>query len=330
MSPAKFDDPRPSEGIPEGIDRVPVIPLSSAVLFPGSVLSLQVSTGRNLEALRALPDGETLVGAFVQLRGDRDLPQPDDLCRIGVLAAIVQKLPLAPDRVQLFLQGKVRIRADEFFHSGSRLDARIWAVPHVQPPDDEAATRLVEKAGYLFEKLVESDERYGAELVGVIRSNLASGAEAVADLLATFVQANVDDKQKLLEALDPLDRLEKIIRLMQKDLSRASIDRDVERQTHLSINRRERERYLREQLRVIQDELGETPVDNEVDSYVERIDKLPLEDDHRLQLRREIQRLSMLSPGSSDYAVIRGHLDTILQMPWTDATEDRLDVERAA
>ncbi|MGK2856709.1 MAG: endopeptidase La [Thermoanaerobaculia bacterium] len=329
MSPTKPDELRPAEGIPEGIERVPVIPLSSAVLFPGSVLSLQVSSGKSLEALRSLSEGESLVGAFVQLRGDHDAPRPGDLCRVGVLASVVQKLPIAPDRVQLFLQGKARIRADEFLQNGTLLEARVWVAPRVEPLDPETATRLVEKAGYLFEKLVESDERYGAELVGVIRSNLSSGAETVADLLSTFVQANVDDKQSLLEALDPLERLEKVIRLMQKDLSRASIDRDVERQTQLSINRRERERYLREQLRVIQDELGDTPADNEVDSYVERIDKLPLDDDHRLQLRREIQRLSLLSPGSSDYAVIRGHLDTVLQMPWTEATEDRLDIERA-
>ncbi|MCM2315675.1 MAG: endopeptidase La [Thermoanaerobaculia bacterium] len=330
MSPTKSDDLRPPEGIPEGLDRVPVIPLSSAVLFPGSVLSLQVATSKSLEALRSLAEGETLVGAFVQSRGDNDAPRPGDLCRTGVLATVVQKLAIAPGRVQLFLQGRARIRADEFIQAGPLLEARVWLAPRVEPPDAETATRLVEKAGYLFEKLVESDARYGSELVGVIRSNLASGAEIVADLLSTSIHANVEEKQSLLEALDPLERLEKVIRLMQKDLSRAVIDRDVERQTQLSINRRERERYLREQLRVIQDELGDTPLENEVDSYVERIDKLPLEDDQRLQLRREIQRLSLLSPGSSDYAVIRGHLDTVLQMPWTESTEDQLDVERAA
>jgi ATP-dependent Lon protease len=329
--PPMPDASRPFEGNSQQTDRVPVVFLGASVLFPGGVLTLQVASEQSVETLRNLRDGESRVGVFFQSSGNHDAALTEDLCRVGVLALVVQKLVISPDRCQLVLRGGGRIRAEEFFSSSDRgIEASVRMLPPIGTGDADAAARLVEKAGYYFERLVDSDERYGSDLVGIVRSNLTQGPDEFADLLASMLHLAAEEKQSLLETFDPIERLERIIRYVQKDVGRASIDRDVERQTQLSFNRRERERYLREQLRVIQDELGDTPIENEVDSYIDRLDALPLEDEHRMQLRREIQRLSLLSPGSSDYAVIRTHLDTVLQLPWSTRTEDRLDVELAA
>ncbi|MBI2215183.1 MAG: endopeptidase La [Acidobacteria bacterium] len=329
MTPT-LDALRPYEGDLHDLERVPVVPLASSVLFPGALLSIQISSEQGVANLRHLRDGEAHVGAFLQEGGNRDLASPEDLSRVGVLALVVQQLVIAHDRCQLVLRGGVRLQAEEFFSAGPMLEARVRPLPSIASSDADSATRLVEKAGYVFEKLVDGDERYGSDLVGVVRSSLETGVDAFADLLASVIHLSTEEKQSLLETLDPIERLERIVKFMQKDVGRAAIDRDLARQTQLSINRRERERYLREQLRVIQDELGDSPIENEVDSYLERLDGLPLDDDYRTQLRREVQRLSLLSPGSSDYAVIRTHLDTVLQLPWSELTEDRVDVELAA
>jgi ATP-dependent Lon protease len=117
---------------------------------------------------------------------------------------------------------------------------------------------------------------------------------------------------------------------IQRDLGRATVDRELQRQIQTSIDRRDRESYLREQLRIIQDELGETnPAEREADTYRDRVEALPLIEDHKQSLRREVTRMGQLSQSSSDYAVIKGHLDTVLQMPWDKKTEDRLDLVRA-
>ena len=130
--------------------------------------------------------------------------------------------------------------------------------------------------------------------------------------------------------MNPIERIELLIDYIQRDLGKATVDRELQRQIQTSIDRRERENYLREQLRVIQDELGDTNgAEREADTYRDRVEALPLAEEHKLQLRREVNRLAQLSPSSSDYAVIKGHLDTVFQVPWTEKTEDRLDLAKA-
>src|SRR5437879_4438775 len=160
--------------------------------------------------------------------------------------------------------------------------------------------------------------------------NVSEGPDAFADLLSSFVNSPLEEKQLLLETVNPIERIELLVDWIQRDLGKATVDRELQRQIQTSIDRRERENYLREQLRVIQDELGDAnPGEHEADTYRERVEALPLTDDYKLQLRREVNRLSQLSPSSSDYSVLRGHLDTILQVPWKEKTEDRLDLKKA-
>src|SRR5512140_3328591 len=109
----------------EWLSMVPVFPLVSAVLLPGHVLSLQVTIDRSVEMLRTLPADQPLIGAFFQSRGNRDDPRPEDLARVGVLALVVQKLPVAEGRFQLFLQGRQRIRAEEFVRGEHCIEARV-------------------------------------------------------------------------------------------------------------------------------------------------------------------------------------------------------------
>jgi len=189
---------------------------------------------------------------------------------------------------------------------------------------------LVNKALSLFEKLVESDSKYSNELLNILRMNVPEGADTFADLLASFVNLPLEEKQLLLETVNPVERIELLIEYIQRDLGKATVDRELQKQIQTSINRRERESYLREQIRVIQDELGDTnAAEREADTYRERIETLPLAEEHKIQLRREVNRLGQLSASSSDYAVIKGHLDTVFQVPWVEKTEDQLDLKKA-
>jgi ATP-dependent Lon protease len=190
--------------------------------------------------------------------------------------------------------------------------------------------QLMNRALSLFEKLVESDSKYSKELLNILQMNLVEGPDTFADLLSGFVNFPLEEKQLLLETVNPIERIELLVEYIQRDLGRATVDRELQRQIQTSIDRRERESYLREQLRIIQDELGESNAsEREADTYRDRIEALPLAEDHKQQLRREVTRMGQLSPSSSDYAVIRGHLDTILQLPWEQHTDDQLDLVKA-
>jgi ATP-dependent Lon protease len=325
----------PTSNVSEWIDleipnRLPIIPLVSSVLFPGGVLSLQVGIDRNVRLLKSLPEDQNLIAAFCQKTGDKENPRPEDLSQIGVLAAIVQRLPLSADRYQLFLQGRQRVELTQILQSEPYFEGMLREVAPRPIPKTLKTEHLMNKAMSLFEKLVESDSKYSNELLNILRMNVSEGPDIFADLLSSFVNFPLEEKQLLLETVNPIERIELLVDWIQRDLGKATVDRELQRQIQTSIDRRERDNYLREQLRVIQDELGDTnPGEREADTYRERIEALPITEDYKLQLRREVTRLSQLSPSSSDYAVLRGHLDTVLQVPWTEKTEDRLDLQKA-
>ncbi len=323
--------PSPTEWIDQEVpNRLPIIPLVSSVLFPGGVLSLQVGIDRNVRLLKSLPDDQNLIAAFCQKSGDKENPRPEDLSQIGVLAAIVQRLPLSADRYQLFLQGRHRVELVQMLQSEPYFEGMLREVAPRPVPKTAKIEHLMNKAMSLFEKLVESDSKYSNELLNILRMNITEGPDTFADLMSSFVNFPLEEKQLLLETVNPVVRIELLVDWIQRDLGKATVDRELQRQIQTSIDRRERENYLREQLRVIQDELGDSnPGEREADNYRERIEALPLTEEYKTQLRREVNRLSQLSPSSSDYAVLRGHLDTVLQVPWTEKTEDRLDLQKA-
>jgi ATP-dependent Lon protease len=310
--------------------RLPIIPLVSSVLFPGGVLSLQVGIDRNVRLLKSLPDDQNLIAAFCQKSGDKENPRQEDLSQIGVLAAIVQRLPLSSDRYQLFLQGRQRVELVQIVQSEPYFIGQLRELAPRTIPKSVKTDHLMNKAMSLFEKLVESDAKYSNELLNILRMNVTEGPDVFADLLSSFVNFPLEEKQLLLETVNPIERIELLVDYIQRDLGKATVDRELQRQIQTSIDRRERENYLREQLRVIQDELGDTnPAEREADTYRERIEALPLAEDLKGQLRREVTRLTQLSPSSSDYAVIKGHLDTLFQVPWTEHTTDQLDLKKA-
>src|SRR5437867_789863 len=311
-------------------NRLPIIPLVSSVLFPGGVLSLQVGIDRNVRLLKSLPEDQNLIAAFCQKSGDKENPLPEDLSQIGVLAAIVQRLPLSSDRYQLFLQGRQRVELVQILQKDPYFEGMLREVAPRPIPKSVKVDNLMNKAMSLFEKLVESDSKYSNELLNILRMNMAEGPDTFADLLSSFVNFPLEEKQLLLETVHPIERLEMLIDWIQRDLGKATFDKELQRQIQSSIDRRERENYLREQLRVIQDELGDSnAADREADTYRDRVETLPIGDEHKQTLRREVNRLSQLSPSSSDYSVIKGHLDTIFQIPWGEKTEDQLDLIKA-
>jgi len=310
--------------------RLPIIPLVSSVLFPGGVLSLQVGIDRNVRLLKSLPDDQNLIAAFCQKTGDKENPRAEDLSQIGVLAAIVQRLPLSSDRYQLFLQGRQRVELVQMLQNEPYFEAQLREVAPRPIPKGVKTDSLMNKAMTLFEKLVESDSKYSNELLNILRMNVSEGPDTFADLLSSFVNFPLEEKQLLLETVNPIERIELLIDWINRDLGRATVDRELQRQIQTSIDRRDRENYLREQLRIIQDELGETnAAEREADTYRDRIETLPIIEDHKTTLRREVTRMGQLSQSSSDYAVLKGHLDTVLQVPWTQHTEDRLDLQKA-
>src|SRR6266852_3268040 len=181
MAQSKSGKPPGPGNVSEWIDlevpnRLPIIPLVSSVLFPGGVLSLQVGIDRNVRLLKSLPEDQNLIAAFCQKSGDKENQRPEDLSQIGVLAAIVQRLQSEP-----YFEGKLREIAPRPI------------------PKTAKSEHLMNKAMSLFEKLVESDPKYSNELLNILRMNITEGPDTFADLMSSFVNFPLEEKQLLLE-----------------------------------------------------------------------------------------------------------------------------------
>ncbi|MBW3565932.1 MAG: endopeptidase La [Acidobacteria bacterium] len=308
--------------------RLPALPLISTVLFPGGVVSLTVAIPRNVELIRSLSEEPAFIAVFPQKTGDREEPTAEDLSRIGVLATVVQKLPLAEDRYQVFLQGRQRIERVEVTRTEPHFEVELRDVPPLKSHLAEAKN-LMERSMLLFARLAETDSRYNQELLEVLQSNMAEGPDLYADLLATLVpELPLEFRQELLEAVNPADRIQRLLARMEEDYAHAQTDQELQKKVNLSFRRHERESYLREQMKAIQAELGETSV-AEADEYARKIENLGLPEESEDSLLREVARLRILSPASSDYAVIRGHLDLVMEMPWGNSTPTGIDLEEA-
>ena len=216
MAQAKGKVPAPNITVPDWVDlevpnRLPIIPLVSSVLFPGGVLSLQVGIDRNVRLLKNLPDDQNLIAAFCQKSGDKENPRPEDLSQIGVLAAIVQRLPLSSDRYQLFLQGRQRVELVQMLQNEPYFEGRLRELAPRPIPKSVKTEALMTKAMSLFEKLVESDSKYSNELLNILRMNITEGPDTFADLLSSFVNFPLEEKQLLLETVNPIERIELLV-----------------------------------------------------------------------------------------------------------------------
>ncbi len=198
--------------------RLPVIPLVSSVLFPGGVLSLQVGIERNVRLLRALPEDQNLVAAVLPdpwRQGESAPRGPFPRRRPGGHRTAASPVP---DRYQLFLQGRQRIEIVQILQVEPYFEAKLREIPPISVNRTGRIADLMTKAMSLFEKLVESDTRYSGELLNILQMNMQEGPDLFADLIATFLNLPLEEKQRLLETVDPIERLEKLIDFIQRDL----------------------------------------------------------------------------------------------------------------
>src|SRR5260221_8710655 len=177
---------------------------------------MQVGIDRNVRLLKSLPDEQNLIAAFCQKGGDKENPRAEDLAQIGVLAAIVQRLPLSSDRYQLFLQGRQRVELVQMVQSEPYFIGQLREIAPRAIPKSVKTDQLMNKAMSLFEKLVESDAKYSGELLNILRMNMNEGPDVFADLLSSFVNFPLEEKQLLLEPLNPVERIEFLIHSIQR------------------------------------------------------------------------------------------------------------------
>ena len=319
---------------PELPATLPILVLRSAVLFPYGVIGLQVATDRSLRLVEALPQstgaaGTGLVAIFSARSGEAEPACLDEFAKVGVVAEVVQILRLGQDRQQLFLHGLQRVSLAGLEQTEPFFVGRIKRLrPRRLPPAFQTDV-LIGKALTAFESLADTDDRYSHETAELLRMNADQGADLFSDLLATYLNVPVEEKQRLVETVNAGERLQLLVELVEQELARVAVDRDIQTKVRTEIDDKKREYLLREQLRIIRRTLGEDRgPDREAEQFRERIGHLPVDDESKRVLRLELDRLAVLSEQSAEYPVLHSWFETVFGLPWKERSKDSLSLAK--
>ena len=306
---------------------LPVLPLKETVVFPHSGAPLAIGQERSITLVDDVVAGDRLL-ALVTVR-DPEVQHPGlvDLHTVGT-AAVVQKLVKVPDgTLRLLVQGLERIRV------GAPVQEEPYLVAAVEPAPDvvvesrelEALTRNVQS---LFGRIIGLAPYLPEELQLAVGNSDDPGA--LCDLVASSLRLKTEEKQELLELMDVGARLRRTARVLNRELEVLELGTKIQSQVESELEQGQREFYLRQQLKAIQEELGDDPEHAEVDELRERLAGVELPEAARKGADRELRRLERLPAAAAEYGVIRTYLEWIVELPWDRTTEDRLDLARPA
>jgi ATP-dependent Lon protease len=307
---------------------LPVLPLRGTVIFPG--LTAPIAAGRpgTLRAIEAALKGDRLVFAVAQ-RDNTDEPTPDILYSMGVIARIGQ-IQRGLGGVQLLLQGEQRATALQYSTSEGYMTAVVMAVEEMTPLNDhDPAFEALHKE--IRERAAELGERRGLpeEVVHQVLDSVTEPGR-FADLVAGYIELPVAEKQGLLETLSVEERLRRVLVHVQRQIGLLEAQEEIKSQVQEELGERQREMYLREQLKAIQKELGDDDQAKEVSELREKLMKLNLPKEARAEVERELGRLERSGRESMEAQVIRTYLEWIAELPWGTRSDDHLDLNRAS
>ena len=316
----------PVTGLPATLE-LPLLPLKNVVLFPHMIVPLYVGRERSIASLeKALSNGKRIF-LCTQRRADCEEPQEADLYRVGVLAQLVQMLKLPDGTIKVLIEGSTRAVIERFIPAEPHLAVQVAVLEEELQPSPELEA-LMRGVVTLFDRYVELDKKVPPEVNLTVRG--VEDAGRVADIVAANLGVGVTDKQDLLETFQMNARLEKLSSVLQREIEILDMDRSIRQRVRQQIDRRQKEFYLKEQMRVIQEELGgdETQL-SELDELREKVKALELDQPVEERLLKDLDRLERMPPGSPEISVLHNYLDLVVSLPWHHSSEDITDLRAA-
>jgi ATP-dependent Lon protease len=326
MSEITFEE-QLEQGEIEIPDALPILPLKETVVFPQSVSPLAIGQERSVKLVDDAVTGERML-ALVTVRNEgAEQPGWEDLYEIGT-AAVVHKMIRVPDgTLRILVQGIGRIRLERRLQDEPYLLGEFSEVPDVveETPELEALTRSVQTE---FGRLI-SLVPYLPQELELAAANVDEPG-ALSHLVVSTLRLKTDEKQRLLEEPDVSARLRQVLVILSRELEVVELGSKIQSQVQSEMEKGQREFFLRQQLKAIQEELGEGDEQQaELNELREQIEAKNLPEETRKAADRELSRLEKLPPAAAEYGVIRTYLDWILSLPWNETTEDDLDLDRA-
>jgi ATP-dependent Lon protease len=316
------------EGPIEVPDTISVLPLRNSVLFPGSIIPIDVGRKKSVKLVEeAISKERPVIGIVTQRDARTEDPGPADLYMVGCAARILKVIKLAKDNFSVILQGVSRIRLVDINNQEPFMTARVQPLPDL-PVTDVELDALVMNLKDVAKRVIKLMPELPKEASALVDSVTEPGQ--LADLITSNLDVQVDEKQDVLETFDLKARLRKVLQFLSRQHEVLKVREKINSQVQEEMGRNQREYVLRQQLKAIKEELGEIDDSGgDLDDFREKITAAKMPAETEKVATKQLERLKVMQPSSAEYTVTRTYLEWLVELPWSIQTEDKLDIQEA-
>ena len=311
------------------IMKMPAVALRGMVILPGMVAHFDVSRAKSIKAVEEAMMDEQKIFLVAQKDVEQENPDIEDLFKIGIIAEVKQVIKLQNNIVRILVEGKERAELSAFLENPDYLLAEIIRF-HEEVDDglpEEAKEAMLRSIQETFGKYVVVNPKMGKELQRQLSE--ITDLEKLMNQLANSLPVHFGEKQKILDAVSMTERYEVLMALLLKEIEIIAIKNDFQAKVKAHVDKNQKEYLLREQMKVIREELGEDNTESDADHFMDALGKIKADKEVKEKIRKEIDRFKNISSSSSESAVARGYIETLLELPWNKTSRDNKDLKNA-
>lgn len=308
-------------------NKLPLLPLRDLIIFPHMMMPLFVGREKSINALEEAMSKQTDIVLAAQMDAKTNNPEPKDVYSVGTVGTIIQLLRLPDGTVKVLVEGKRRVRIKQFLENDNFFMVEVDNIDEIIANETEAKA-LVRSVKTTFETYVKLNKRIPPEIL--MRVSTIDDVGELADIIVAQLNLKLEDKQKILEIIDPGKRLEELLNLMTSEIEILEVEKKIRTRVKKQMERSQKEYYLNEQMQAIQKELGEKDdYQAELNELEEKAAKKKWTKEAEEKVRKEIKKLRMMSPMSAEATVVRNYVEWIIDLPWQDYSAEKHDLAEA-
>ena len=307
---------------------LPILPLRNTVLFPGVIIPITIGRDRSIQLIKETYKGNRTIGVLAQKDPNIEIPAETDLNIIGTVAHILKMLRLPDGNITAIIQGRKRFKLQEFIQSEPYFKARVNELTESkQIPNDKEFGALVDSVKDLALKIIEESPNIPSEATLAIK-NIESPSFVI-NFVASNMNISLIEKQRLLEEMDLKIRANNALGFLTKELQMLEMKNEIQSKVRTDLDKQQREYFLHQQMKAIQEELGGVGTEQEVDIMRNKASKKKWNKDIADAFDKDLMKLQRMNPGMADYSVHRSYLELLLELPWNEFTKDKFNLKKA-
>ena len=308
-------------------DVLPLLPLRNTVLFPGVVLPITVGRDKSILAVKEAYKQNKLIGVVGQIDANIEEPEFKDIFRIGTIAQILRMIKMPDGSTTAIIQGRMRFNTKELVQSEPFIRARVEVLQDVVPANDKEFEASMLSLKELAGSIIKLNPQIPSE-AAIVLKNIVNPV-TLTHFISSNLNISINEKQSLLEIADMNKRISVVLQHLNKELQMLEMKNQIQGKVRQEIDKQQRDYFLSQQLKTIQDELGINSSDKDVQRLREKANKLELPKKAKEQVDKELDKLQRMNPAAAEYSVVLNYVDLILELPWGIYTKDNFDIKRA-